>query len=139
MIEKGDLILFKDILIQTDYASIEEEIFSIYPNEQKFKKLYADAYIRLQQLTPSKRENIVITIEKQSKAFDDSKVELWNVFGLDIDTEEVVALECLGWNRWLSFYVNKNALQEMGEENYIAHCLYRMTITTKRSKTPKIR
>ncbi len=124
----SDLVFFTDIITQTDFNLIEEAIFNLYPDDKEFTEEYKSFYAELLQIKPSECNSVLIAIEKQLEDIDDSKIELWNVYGLDTKTGENLNLELFEWSKWLTFHVNVNDLEKVGRENYIAHCFYRMTI-----------
>lgn len=123
-----DLVQLKDIIVKPDYSLIEEAFVKNYPDDQEFKEEYKNLYEQLLKMQPTECKNILVTIERQIDDINDSEIAIWNINGIDTQTGERKNLELFKWNEWLSFYVNIKNLQEIGMENYIAHCFYKMTI-----------
>jgi hypothetical protein len=125
------MITLNDLIAQVKFDDIKKALIENYPNQTRNIEGYEKVFNELQLMTPVARtnENWQLDVHMVNPLFEDEEPYM-DVSGLWLNStepEQHWALEFTPWEEWLSIFVNKQQVETLGKETYVAHCLWEMT------------
>lgn len=118
----------KELHSDTNWPSVREKLFSLYPNQKKSEIGYQKVYDQMSSIEPieTKFEILLRFIEEEDP--EDSYVHLSGI-DTDSDTKESYSLMITSWEEWMGMSINEKTLKDYSASEILAHCLFEMTYT----------
>lgn len=125
-VDNPKYITFRDLILQTRFKEVLKKIIRMYPRDKSLNKAYEKTFNELIQIDSSNIDNVCILVEETENIYD-PLVKDWEVFGQDVMSKEKFEIDYLEWKDWLSCLVDTDQVMIIGQECYVAHCIYCMT------------
>lgn len=121
-------MVFKDLIHQTEWLSVEFTLLELYPDIKDDIKAHKSAYEKIRQLKPNSIDMEIVLVEYQDD-FEDELNTYVDVSGRKLDKKDSqsYAIEFVKWKDWLGMQISKDSLRNFNALEIVAHCLYEMT------------
>lgn len=120
-------MLFSDLVNKFEFKEVWERLVSLYPDQKKSKKGYANVFSELKSLSPVETEFIISITHVVDDLIPEDTSEYDNVSGLSNKDDISYAIEFTRWEQWLAMPLGENTLKNYSEIDILAHCLWEMT------------
>ncbi|QTE23866.1 DUF6557 family protein [Polaribacter cellanae] len=125
-------IIFRDLLHQTEWLSIEYTLLELYPDIKEDMEAHRTAYEKIKRLEANNIDMEIVLDEIKDDFEDDFEDELTTYFDVsgkknDKKDSQSYALEFMPWQDWLGMRISQDSLRNFNELEIVAHCLYEMT------------
>jgi hypothetical protein len=119
-------MILKEIYYKTNWPSVKEQLFSLYPDQKKSETGYQKVYEQMSSIEPQKSttEILLSFIEEP----DDSYIHLSGI-ETNSDSKESFSLMLTSWEEWMGMAINETTLKDFTPSEILAHCLLEMTLT----------
>jgi hypothetical protein len=125
---------FKDLIKSHSWLSIEMTLLNLYPDQKEMVDGYKSVFESLQIMEPVNNEMLIVLTEYECDIAEenDPKSTYVDVSGRKSvpDTTSIAggyAIEFVKWEKWLGMVLAPETLENFGELEIIAHCLFEMT------------
>jgi hypothetical protein len=128
LLEKDCLedITFRELIMQVRFEDVFRNLIKLYRIDKSLNHDLENTFNELILTDSLNINNTRIMVEEIDNIFD-PQVKDWQVFGQDIESEEIFEIDYLEWKNWMSCLVNASQVKMIGKDRYTAHCLYCMT------------
>ena len=122
---KNDLML-KELIQKHNFESVWVKISEKYPDSHK--ESYEYTWNQLQKLEVIPTNGVIIINHIKDNLIPEEPEEYESVSGNFYDEPDTTySLMFTSWQEWLGMKVDNSSLENYGEEEFIAHCLWEMT------------
>ncbi len=120
---------FKELIVKNkeNIDQVLSKLIEYYPDfEEFFKGNILSVYNKLAYMEKNnKAESFVIVVESVDN--DEDEDAWFDVFGKKNGDSDKYALELNDWSDWLNYEIDHRTLNNLGEIDTIAHCIYELT------------
>jgi hypothetical protein len=123
--DAGRLATLGELIGRTGFDAVFARLVSLYPGESEFEADYRGFHAALAGLAPDASQDVCVTLDRFP--VEDGVVSV-DVVGFDLDGLKPVDLEWYGWDCWLAFRADRDEVEGVGADSFLAHCFYKMTL-----------
>ena len=119
----------KELHNNTNWPSVREKLFSLYPDQKKNESGYQMVYERMPLIEPQKSTSEILLsfIEEKEPEY----YAYIHISGIETnsDSKESYSLMLTSWEEWIGMSINETTLKDFTPSEILAHCLLEMTLT----------
>jgi hypothetical protein len=119
----------KELHSDTNWPSVREKLFSLYPNQKKNETGYQKVYEQMPSIEPKKSTSEILL-----RFIEEKEPEYYSYIHLSaIETNsnppESYSPMFSSWEEWMGMSINEKTLKDFSPSEILAHCLLEMTLT----------
>ncbi|PWE00021.1 DUF6557 family protein [Marinilabilia rubra] len=119
----------KELYNNTNWPSVREKLFSLYPDLKKKETGYQKVYEQLSLIEPQKSTSeILLSFIEEKEPEYDSYIHV-SAIETNSNPPESYSPMFSSWEEWMGMSINETTLKDYSASEILAHCLLEMTLT----------